>query len=50
MNKMAKTGIKKYDELPSRVGFIDVDAKRAALSKYMAIAGARRTDRRCAAA
>lgn len=33
----ARCGIKKYDELPSRVGFIDVDAKRAALSKHMAI-------------
>jgi len=33
----AKCGIKKYDELPSRVGFIDVDAKRAALSKHIAI-------------
>jgi hypothetical protein len=26
---MAKTGIDKYDELPSRVGLIDVDAARA---------------------
>ena len=29
---MAQCGIKKYDSLPGRVGFIDVDAARAALS------------------
>jgi hypothetical protein len=34
---MSKCGIKKYDELPSRVGFKDVDAMRAALSKSIAV-------------
>ena len=29
---MAQCGIKKYDRLPGRVGFIDVDAARAALN------------------
>lgn len=32
---MADCGIKKYDKLPGRVGFIDVDAARAALSRYL---------------
>lgn len=32
---MAKCGIKQYDELPSRVNFIDVDMTRWALSKRL---------------
>jgi hypothetical protein len=34
---MAKCNIKKYDELPSRIGLKDIDAMRAALSKHNAI-------------
>ena len=34
---MSKCGIKKYDELPGRVGFKDVDAMRAALSRHMGV-------------
>ena len=31
---MAKTGIKKYDELPSARGFTDIDAIRAFFSHH----------------
>ena len=34
---MARCGIKKYDELPSRMGLKDIDAMRAALSKHLAV-------------
>ena len=30
---MAKTGVKKYDDLPSRLGFWDVDAWRASYAQ-----------------
>jgi hypothetical protein len=33
----AKCGIKKYDELPSRIGLKDIDAMRAALSKHLSV-------------
>lgn len=32
---MAKCGIKKYDEMPSRVGWKDVDAARFAISEKL---------------
>ena len=32
---MAKCGKKRYDELPGRVGFIDVDSLRYALSRVL---------------
>ena len=34
---MAKCNIKKYDELPGRVGLKDVDAMRGALSRHMSV-------------
>lgn len=33
----ANCNIKKYDELPGRVGLTDVDAMRAALFRHMAV-------------
>lgn len=34
---MAKCGIERFDELPARVGFIDVDAARAALCRLLSM-------------
>ena len=31
---MVKCGIRKYDELPARIGWVDVDALRFWLSEY----------------